>query len=149
MFEVSQQQAFRETHCHANDTSPFVLQKGQASDTLVTYKARLKGAYSAFNNRWNRLSQIQTHAVNTKQHQELITEVGLRSLSSLPGVGHYPSKQWSGEVNLLFHGLSLDAAKVLGKRFEQHDQVCAGDTGKLTLGNPCKRKAHGKIRYFF
>ena len=127
MIEESLQQAFLETHYHVHDEPPFFLQIGKTSEALLACHARHQVTCSTFITAWNPLSQMQTDAVNAQRHQDLVTEGERRSLSFLPGVGQHPANHWAGEGSLLVLGLSLEAAKVLGQRFEQHALVWAGE----------------------
>ena len=56
-------------------------------------------------------------------------EIEDRSLSILPGVGQHPSNNWPGEQSVLVLGLSLEAAKTLGRRFDQNAVVLTGRDG--------------------
>jgi hypothetical protein len=69
------------------------------------------------------------HQENEERHQALIAEIKGRSLSFLPGVGQHPGNKWPGEQSVLVLGLSLEAAKTLGRRFEQNAVVWTGKDG--------------------
>ncbi len=84
---------------------------------------------SAFITAWNPFSQPLTAQENEERHQALIAEIKSRSLSFLPGVGQHPSNNWLGEQSVLVLGLSLEAAKTLGRRFEQNAVVWTGRDG--------------------
>jgi hypothetical protein len=77
----------------------------------------------------NPLSQHLSAKENEERHQALIAEIKSRSLSCLPGEGKHPSNNWAAEQSVLVLGLSLEAAKTLGRRFEQNAVVWAGRDG--------------------
>jgi hypothetical protein len=122
-------QAFKETHYTVQDVVPFVLHIGEASADLVACHKRHRVDCSAFITAWNPFSQPLTAQENEERHQALIVEIKGRSLSFLPGVGQHPSNNWPGEQSVLVLGLSLEAAKTLGRRFDQHAVVWTGRDG--------------------
>ena len=75
------------------------------------------------------LSQQLSAKENEERHQALIAEIKSRSLSLLPGEGKHPSNNWPAEQSVLVLGLSLEAAKTLGRRFEQNAVVWTGKDG--------------------
>jgi len=121
-------QAFKETHYIVQDEQPFVLRIGETSEDLIACHKRHRVECSAFITAWNPFSHQLTAKENEERHQALIAEIKGRSLSILPGVGQHPSNNWPGEKSVLVLGLSLEAAKTLGRRFEQHAIVwCSND----------------------
>jgi hypothetical protein len=84
---------------------------------------------SAFITAWNPLSQQLSATENEERHQALMAEIKSQSLSFLPGEGKHPSNNWPTEQSVLVLGLSLEAAKTLGRRFEQNAVVWAGRDG--------------------
>jgi len=50
----------------------------------------------------------------------LTKELRNRSLKFLDGVGEHPSGDWPGEASVLVLGMSLEAVKSLGQRYEQN-----------------------------
>jgi len=122
-------QAYKETHYTVQDVEPFVLRTGEVSEDLMACHKRHRVECSAFITAWNPFSQQLTAQENEERHQALITEIKGRSLSFLPGVGQHPSNNWPGEQSVLVLGLSLEAAKTLGRRFEQNAVVWTGRDG--------------------
>jgi hypothetical protein len=122
-------QAYKETHYTVQDVDPFVLRIGEVSEDLMACHKRHRVDFSAFITAWNPFSQSLTVQKNEERQQALIAEIKGRSLSFLPGVGQHPSNNWPGEQSVLVLGLSLEAAKTLGRRFDQHAVVWAGGDG--------------------
>lgn len=126
-------QAYTETHYTVQDVEPFVLRIGEVSEALMACHKRHRVDCSAFITAWNPISQQLTDQENEERHQALIAEIKGRSLSFLPGVGQHPSNNWPGEKSVLVLGLSLEAAKTLGRRFEQNAVVWTGRDGVSEL----------------
>jgi len=122
-------QAYKETHYTVQDAEPFVLRIGEASDAVLACHKLHRVECSAFITAWNPFSQQLTAQENEDRQQALIAEIKGRSLSFLPGVGQHPSNNWPGEESVLVLGLSLEAAKTLGRRLEQNAVVCTGRDG--------------------
>ena len=122
-------QAYSETHYTVQDNEPFVLRIGDVSEALLACHKRNRVECSAFITAWNPLSQQLSVTENEKHQQALIAEIKSRSLSFLPGEGRHPSNNWPAEQSVLVLGLSLEAAKTLGRRFEQNAVVWAGRDG--------------------
>jgi len=98
----------------------------QASADLLSAHKRQKADCSAFLTACNPFSQSVDDATNAARHASLAQELSCRGLVFLPGVGQHPSNQWPGEASFLVFGLTLEAAKVLGARFEQNGFVWSG-----------------------
>jgi len=129
VFRSQDLQAYKETHYTVLDVEHFVLRIGEASDELMACHKRYRVDCSVFITAWNPFSQQLTAQENEERHQALIAEIKGRSLSFLPGVGQHPSNNWPGEQSVLVMGLSLEAAKALGRRFDQHAVVWTGRDG--------------------
>jgi hypothetical protein len=122
-------QAYTETHYTVQDKEPFVLRIGKVSEALLACHKRYRVDCSAFITAWNPLSQQFSAKENEDCQQALIAEIKSRSLSFLPGEGKHPSNNWPAEQSVLVLGLSLEAAKTLGRRFEQNAVVWVGRDG--------------------
>ena len=122
-------QAYKETHYTVQDVEPFVLRIGVVSEALMACHKRHRVDCSAFITAWNPYSKQLSAQENEERHQALIAEIKGRSLSFLPGVGQHPSNNWLGEQSVLVLGLSLEAAKTLGRRFDQNAVVWTGGDG--------------------
>ncbi|WP_310387414.1 DUF3293 domain-containing protein [Roseateles sp.] len=66
------------------------------------------------------------HGVNTQRNLDLAAELRTRSLASVEGIGQHPSNQHPGEVSYLIFGLTLEAAKTLGTKWEQNAIIWSG-----------------------
>ena len=126
-------QAYTETHYVVSGSAPFVLRVGEVSEELLDTQAKAGVECSAFITAWNPFSEQRSESFNETAHQSLITEIKKRSLSFLPGEGRHPSNKWPPEKSVLVLGLSLEAAKTLGRRFEQNAVVWSGPDGKPVL----------------
>lgn len=122
-------QAYAETHYTVQDKEPFVLHIGEVSEALLACHKRNRVECCAFITAWNPLSQQLSATENEERHQALMAEIKSRSLSFLPGEGKHPSNNWPAEQSVLVMGLSLEAAKTLGRRFEQNAVVWADEAG--------------------
>ena len=68
---------------------------------------------------------------NKARQDELKANLKKRGLICIDGVGKHPSNNWPGEVSVLVLGLDLEAAKSLGRHYEQHAFVwAAGDAAE-------------------
>lgn len=119
-------QAYLETEYRVHGASGFTLRVGQASADLLVAHKRQKVACSAFLTACNPLSEAFDAAANAERQAALAKELARRSLVFLPGIGQHPSNAWPGEESFLVFGLTLEAAKVLGSRFEQNAIVWSG-----------------------
>ncbi len=118
--------AYRETEYRVMADRPFALRIDEpCAELLALYKAS-KLACAAFLSACNPFSKAVSHAENTERQAELISELRRRSLMCLEGFGEHPSGNWPGEASCLVLGLSLEAAKSLGQRYEQNAIVWCG-----------------------
>ena len=77
---------------------------------------------TACNPRGKRLSD----ALNAHRHDELGRELRRRGLKFLQGEGRHPVGNWPSEASYLILGLSLETAKILGKKYAQNAIVYCG-----------------------
>jgi hypothetical protein len=119
-------QAYLETEYRAHGEPGFTLRVGQASADLLSAHKRQKADCSAFLTACNPFSESFDEAANAARQAALAKELSGRSLVFLPGIGQHPSNRWPGEDSFLVFGLTLEAAKVLGARFEQNGFVWSG-----------------------
>lgn len=122
-------QAYIETDYVVHTQPAITLRVNEQSPQMMKLHKQHRVACSAFITAFNPYSQSCTPEVNLSRQQELISELKVRSLKFIEGVGHHPSNAWSGEPSLLVLGLSLEAAKILGSRFEQNALVWIGTDG--------------------
>ena len=125
-------QAFLETHYrvhqHGPDEPPLTLRVGQASPGLITLHQVHGVNCSAFLTAYNPFAKQVKAEVNTERQEELKQELGSRSLTFLPGKGQHPTNGWEPEPSVLVLGISLEDAKVMGRKYEQAAIVWSGPT---------------------
>ncbi len=74
----------------------------------------------------NPFSQRLSDATNAARQESVESELSRLGLAFLPGVGKHPAGKWPGEASFLVFGLTLDAAKALGNRFDQNAIIWSG-----------------------
>ena len=122
-------QAFRETEYRVHSEQPFTLRvDGMSPELLGLYRQRRVGS-CAFITACNPFSSCVDVAENQARQEELAQELTTRGLAFIGCIGQHPSNNWPGEISFLALGLDLEAAKALGKRFEQNAIVWAGADG--------------------
>ena len=125
-------QAFLETHYrvhqHEPDVPPLTLRVGQASAGLAALHRSHGVDCSAFLTAYNPFAQKVDEEVNLKRQEDLTQELSSRSLTFLPGKGQHPTNGWPAEPSVLVLGLSLEAAKIMGRKYEQAAIVWIGST---------------------
>ncbi len=125
-------QAFLETHyrVHQNgpDAPPLTLRVGETSGGLIALHRTHSVDCSAFLTAYNPLAKKVGDASNLQRQEALRQEVSCRSLVFLPGEGQHPTNGWPAEPSVLVLGLSLEAAKVMGRKYEQAAIVWSGPT---------------------
>ena len=119
-------QAYLETEYRVHGEPGFTLRVGQVSADLLSAHKRQKADCSAFLTACNPFSEPFDAAANAARQAALAKELSRRSLMFLPGIGQHPSNEWPGEDSFLVFGLTLEAAKVLGSKFEQNGFVWNG-----------------------
>ena len=126
-------QAFLETHYrvhqHGPDAPPLTLRVGHASTGLVALHHAHGVDRSAFLTAYNPFAKQVKAEANLKRQEDLRQELSSRSLIFLPGEGQHPTNCWPAEPSVLVLGLSLEAAKVMGRKYEQAAIVWIGSTG--------------------
>jgi hypothetical protein len=125
-------QAFLETHyrVHKNgpDVPPLTLRVGEASAGLIALHRTYSVDCSAFLTAYNPFAKKVDEAVNLKRQEELKQEISSRSLTFLPGKGQHPTNGWPVEPSVLVLNISLEDAKVMGRKYEQAAIVWSGPT---------------------
>jgi hypothetical protein len=127
--------AYGETEYRVMADRPFVLRIDEPCPELLDLYRSSKLACAAFITACNPYSRAVSDSENTERQMELAKELRNRSLKFLDGVGEHPSGDWPSEASYLVLGLSLEAAKSLGQRYEQNAIVWCGADGvpKLVL----------------
>ena len=121
--------AYLETDYRVHGDSAFTLRVGEVSEALQATQAHHGATGSAYLTAWNPLGQATAASENAERHAALEALLQGDGLAHAPGIGQHPSGEWPGEESLLVHGLTLEAAFVLGERFEQNAILWAGADG--------------------
>lgn len=127
-------EAYRATQYHVDAEEPFVLTVGQSSPELAGLYSKHRCQCAAYITAFNPFSEATTDAENEQRHAELVEELRNRSLHFVEGMGRDPLGQWPGEVSCLILGLSMEAAKKLGRNYKQNALIwCGPDTVPLLV----------------
>jgi sugar phosphate isomerase/epimerase len=118
--------AYLETDYCVFGESPFVLKAGIANEPLAKLYKRTKTNCGAFVTAVNPFSQDVGKVENTARHVELAKELNQRNLTFFDGIGKHPSGDWPAESSYFVLGLSLEAAKALGKKYDQNAVIWCG-----------------------
>ena len=124
--DVSLVTAYRETEYQVTEGEPFVLRVDELCPALLGLYRAKDVSCAAFITACNPFSRELPDADNAVRQTELAFELKRRSLSYLEGVGQHPSGDWPGEPSFLALGLALEAAKSLGKVYEQNAIIWCG-----------------------
>ncbi len=118
--------AYQGTEYRVHGDAPVILMIGVASPGLAALHNFHRVESSAFITACNPFSQAHDDTANVARQDALAAELRFRSLAFIEGVGQHPSNQWPGEASFLVLGVSREAAKALGTRFEQNAIVWTG-----------------------
>jgi hypothetical protein len=118
--------AYLETDYIVRGESSVILRIGKVSPELAEIHRSHRVDCSVFITAFNPLSQPLNEQENARRHEFLMQEIKLRSLPTVQGLGSHPDNGRPPEVSLLVPGLSLEASKSLGARFEQNAIVWSG-----------------------
>jgi len=119
-------QAYKETEYRVLGHPGFILRVGHPSADLAAAHRQHRVDCSAFLTACNPFSQAFDAAANASRQLALAGELERSGLAFVPGVGQHPGNGWPGEESFLIFGLSVEAAKVLGRRLEQNAFVWSG-----------------------
>lgn len=122
-------QAYIETDYSVETEPRMTLKIGVANPELLALHKKLGVHCSAFITACNPYSQSTSKKENDERMFQLLSDLNHRSLSSLPGIGQHPSNLWPGEPSFLIFGLSFEAAKILGNKYEQNAIVWICEAG--------------------
>ena len=112
-------EAYSATEYKVNLDPPFVLSVGIASPGLKDLYSAQRADSAAFITAYNPFSHQLSEQENALRQESLKAELIKRGLHFIPGVGEHPSGDWPGEPSFLVLGIALEAAKSLGRQFEQ------------------------------
>jgi hypothetical protein len=119
-------QAYHETEYRVTGESSVVLRIGEYNESLSRLYKSNKLDSCAFITACNPCSKSLSDAVNMHRHDELGRDLKRHGLKFFQGDGKHPVGGWPGEASYLILGLSLEAAKALGKEYEQNAIVWCG-----------------------
>src|SRR5690349_17401467 len=118
-------QAYRETHYLVEGKTPMTLRVGERNEALAALQSEAGVESSAFVTAWNPYSQKHDDDLNARRQEELADELAKLGVKVIEGEGKHPVDEW-GERSFLVLGISLEASKQLGTRYEQNAIVWAG-----------------------
>ena len=119
-------QAYLETDYQVQAEVPIALRIGVANALLATLHKSHRVDSSAFITACNPFSLPSDELANAERQSALASELKFRSLFFMEGLGLHPSGNWPAEPSYLVFGVSREAAKALGVRFEQNAIVWSG-----------------------
>ena len=117
--------AYRTTHYHVANSTPFALEIGRPSQPLQHLFSEYDVNSAAFLTAWNPFSQPTTEVENWTAQARLECNLSQDLLPVFAGVGKDPSGEWPGEPSILVLGLTLEAASSLGIQYQQNAIVWA------------------------
>lgn len=119
-------QAYRATDYHVEAAVPFVWRVGQASPDLLHLYAKHQCECAAFLTACNPFSEIAAELENEVRQAGLANELRKRGLHFFNGIGQDTLGAWPGEPSFFVLGLSLEAAKRLGREQDQNALIWCG-----------------------
>ncbi len=121
-------EAYQATDFQVKAEQPFTLNIGLPSQPLEALYKSSRVNSATFITAFNPFSQPLSEDENRLRNAKLIDEIKQRSLKFIAGIGQDPERKWPGEDSILVLGLGLEAAKALGKHYEQNAIVwCDAD----------------------
>lgn len=102
------------------------LNVGVANPTLLTLYRLQHVESCAFITACNPLGQAVDEMTNLGRQTSLAHELQFHNLTFIEGVGQHPTNKWPGESGFLVLGVSLEAAKALGIKYEQNAIIWSG-----------------------
>ena len=121
-------EAYQATDFQVNAEHPFTLNIGILSQHLEELYKSTHVNSATFITAYNPFSQPLSDDENRLRNAKLVDEIKQRSLKFITGIGQDPERKWIGEISILVLGLGLEAAKALGKQYEQNAIVwCDAD----------------------
>lgn len=118
--------AYRNTRYVVHTVPPFALIVGQASPALRQWMQGHACDCAVFITACNPYSQLLDDAANAQRQRTLEHAIRQRGLPYVPGLGQPQGGPWKPEPSWLVGGLALEAARALGRRFEQNALVWCG-----------------------
>lgn len=126
MIEHSIIQAYADTNYIVHFNSQITLRIGIFNPALAELHKTSGVDCSAFITAWNPFSRAVDDQINDTRLSMLKQDLLDLGVAFYDGIGQHPSGTWSGEQSFLVLGLSLDASKSLGIRYEQNAILWCG-----------------------
>ena len=124
---VDKIEAYLDTHYRVGvGPDAFVLQVGQHSPALALRYAAIGSDCAVFITAFNPFGQKQDDAANEAAHARLGKQLRAASDHVSEGEGADPAGQWPVEKSFLAFGIDAEAARELGRHFEQDAVVWIG-----------------------
>jgi len=121
--------AYLETDYHVFCEPSIKLKVDIANDSLAKLFLRFNTNCGVFITAYNPFSSVVSDAVNTIRQAELADEIKRHNLNYFEGLGKHPSAGWVEEPSYFVLGISLEAAKDMGNKYDQNAIVwCGPDT---------------------
>jgi len=122
-------QSYRDAVYTVHHAPPFHLRVDHASVGLERLYAQTRTRCGAFITACNPHGEQRSDDDNTYLQAQLAQQLNQRGLPYLGGLGQDPNGQWPNEPSFVVPGLTLEAAKKLGRQFAQNAIVwCGADT---------------------
>jgi hypothetical protein len=112
--------AYQNTDYRVDTVHPFVMKVGLPNEPLRQLYSQYRSDCAAYITACNPLGRSLSDTENTARQAALLNELTGRSLMSINGVGLDSQGKWTGEASFLVLGLSLEAARVLARKYEQN-----------------------------
>ena len=123
-------EAYLAAHYRVDAELPFTLKVGVFSEPLAQLLQRHQCDYVAYLTACNPLGQDVGDIENAARQAELGRELKGRSLRFIEGMGldsqSEEAQKWPGEASFLVLGLSLEASRALGRKYEQNALIWCG-----------------------
>lgn len=117
--------AYQETHYKVEGDTPMTLLVGTANNALAALHEATQVESSAFVTACNPFSKPFAPAANAQRQEALAQELTQLGFKFIDAIGQHPASEWV-EPSFLALGLSLEAAKELGSRYEQSAIIWVG-----------------------
>jgi len=118
--------AYLQTDYCVTGNTPLILRVGIPNDTLAMLYKQHRTNSAMFITACNPYSRDIGETANAERQAKLHLELTRRKLPFLEGVGKHPSGSWPEEPSYLVLSVSLEAAKTIGKKYEQNAIVWCG-----------------------
>lgn len=119
-------QAYHETEFRVFSEASLVLKIFEKCEDLMSLYKTHQSETCAFITACNPLGELLSNEQNSDLQKQLEEEIQFRGLVLIAGEGKHPVGDWPGEPSYLVFDLSLEAAKTLGRKFNQNAIVWCG-----------------------